>query len=209
MKFEKKDFEKLLFNVYSLPPKTRITEHFTKLAYYDEFNIAFKDLDKDVVIRYIIYVYDKNSPFLRIDNLAKRKREAALLAGFTPKKDGTFDDEIRNVLHCRNRDVNKMIVRFCRMCKDPLYAYYVVINEAFFKESENIMCGDKTKIKELKDLRESIEELISTRREFLSQEESMDLHEELEEFIELEELELRPEDIALKLQKGINPIVLK
>jgi hypothetical protein len=137
MDFKKSDFDNLLFRVNEVPAKVSVLSHFEKLGEHHEFNLELDGFEKDRsnIIKYIVYVYDRNSPFLRIEDIVKRKVQAALKAGFRAKIKNNrrqFKTEVDYMLKGYNQNVNKMIVRYCRMQKSKKYMILVAMEEGFW-----------------------------------------------------------------------------
>lgn len=139
MDLKKDDFEKLQYNVYALDKDADILKEFSDLTRFKEFSeslIKFvlkeKDwvpeplnLDRNMVLRYVFYCYDKKTPFLSEKNLIRRKILCAQEAGFAVGKDGLFHKDVDDILRGYNEVVNRMIVRFVRNQRDLRYALLV------------------------------------------------------------------------------------
>lgn len=137
MDFKKEDFDKLMFKVHEVPSKEAVLSHFDKLAECPEFLLELDSLEKhrSKIIKYIVYVYDRNSPFLKIEDIVQRKVKAALKAGFKAKiqkNRRVFDIHVDQMLKGYNQNVNKMIVRYCRMQKSKKYMILVAMEEGFW-----------------------------------------------------------------------------
>lgn len=82
-----KPFRKLKFNIYDLPPETDILDQYPELSRYKVFT-ASKAPQKNLLLRYLIFLLDPNSDLLKeIKELKTRKIKAAELAGFTQQND--------------------------------------------------------------------------------------------------------------------------
>lgn len=133
-KYEPEDFEDLLFNVHNVPKKESILNHFPDLKKYPEFTAVLDTVEthKDKIIRYIVFMYDRNTPLLEIDDYNKRKIKAVQLAGCRSDNDGYFAPWTREMLGGKNREINAMIIRYCRIQQSREYALLVVGNEAYY-----------------------------------------------------------------------------
>ena len=78
MNIKPEDFKLLSYNVHDLPEDAGILKSFPDLKRFKEFRWDVKSfrseedfviLDSNKVLRYIIYCYDKKSPFLIEKNL--------------------------------------------------------------------------------------------------------------------------------------------
>ncbi len=134
-KYKPEDFEDLLFNVHKAPKKESLLNEFPELQKYPEFTTVLdKQIEphKDRIIRYIVFMYDRNTPLLEIDDYNKRKVHAIRLAGSRPNTEGYFAEWIQNMLIGRNSDVNAMIIRYCRMQHPRSYGLLVAGNESYY-----------------------------------------------------------------------------
>ena len=91
--FNPEEFKNLKLKVFGLPDGTDIRYEFKALI--DEQLPTFweyNDADVNKVIKYIVYLYDKNSPMqIRFPDIKARRNQCAILAGFTGAFD-TFED---------------------------------------------------------------------------------------------------------------------
>ena len=144
MELKPEDFQYLKYNVFPLPKSANILEEFPELARFSEFTVT-TELDINNVLRYIIYAYDKRSPFLLEKNLLRRKMDACKLAGFEfegdkPKLGRPFEtpppkkypDNVEQMIKGNNVVINKMICRFARNQKSAQYALMVAGMESFY-----------------------------------------------------------------------------
>ena len=87
------EYKNLKLKVFGLPEGTDIREKFSKII--DEQLPTFMDYndsDVDRVIRYIVFLYDKNSPMqVRFPDIKVRRDQCAMLAGFNGTLE-SFDD---------------------------------------------------------------------------------------------------------------------
>ena len=78
-------FSKLKFPIHTLPEGKSVLEALPILKTYKAFDM-YKGKYKDQVIKYVIYLYDKNSDLIEeYPDIRDRKEEAARLAGFEMK----------------------------------------------------------------------------------------------------------------------------
>lgn len=205
--FTPSQFDDLLYPIYSVPENksilTVLKNEIIDKEFKEDLSIYGFDgtKDKNKVIRYIAFNYDRASPFQKeYKDTAKRKYAAALLAGFEVDKEGLFENKVEMMLVCRIPEINKMIIRYLRNHHDHDWAYLKVIEDTYYisllkmyDESED----KKPTFKELKDMKEDI---YKTQLEILAGEKNKRLDDEFYEQISLDRLELRPEDIARKLR---------
>lgn len=214
--FKKQDFNEILYPVHTLKKGMDLFETFPKLLDYKEFTSRLPaSLSISKVFTYIVYVYDKKSPFrVQIEDLKTRKIEAAREAGFSTHHEGGFSDSVKSILNCTNVIVNKMIIRYLRM-QGKDFTGLVVDQESYYdillQQLEGIKNDDddplltaKKKAELSSKANEFRERLDSSARDFLEQEEARGLHDELWSLAEDEakNIKITPEDYAAQIQES-------
>lgn len=196
------------YNVEKVPEGTPVTQYYKELAKIKEFKAsAGEGIDNDKVNRYVLLLYDQKSPYrMKYSDVLKRKIEVAHDVGFDVNENGTFHSTIEDILRGRNEIVNKKIVQFVRMHRSFKYTYLVSIESAYYNLMQEIISGDTRNIGKAKDMRDDLEESL---HELLNQDTNAFIRDAVLKYMEDERLELRPEDIAKKLQNGENPISKK
>ncbi len=177
-KAEGKPYARLRFPIFDVPHGTDLVHKFKELQDYPEFAL-YQDSNRNYVIRYVFYLYDRSSDLIKqVQDLTKRKEAAAELAGFIRNdKTGKFDDEVIDMMALKKDEegespINDMIFSFLRMQDEMLWSL-IVINENMFneymkllmdpvfgKDSKNILdaANIKTKLREeIKGIRQDIE----------------------------------------------------
>lgn len=211
--FNKTDFDNLLFKVHLVDLKNcDIHKQFPDLIYYPEFSKAnFEKLPRRFspaqILAYIAYVYDINSPYVKVyDHLIKRKKQAANAALFDKRVTGEFVPDAEVIISNRNSIVNAMIIRYLRVLKNSKWSSLISYYEAL-SSSELALISPMTESKERAanltmniTLRKEIELL---EKEFLGKDDGGDIIKELYNAIEDVELST-PEFIALKQFKKEN-----
>lgn len=131
--FDPHDFAHMMFNVMAVPAGKAMIEAFPVLTKYPEFTIL-TDLDHDSLLKYIFLLYDKKTPLKKIDDLIKRKIEAAQMAGFETDRNGYFNKDIDAAMKGFNEDVNAMIIRLLRIQHDVTFATMVTGYESLYQK---------------------------------------------------------------------------
>lgn len=202
---EKYDLSKVMFNVFSLPFEVKILERFPRLAFYPEFNEPVA-IDRNKIIRYIIAVYDRNGLALYEPNMPKRKNIAADIAGFVRDKEGNHKKQIKEIMDGNDPVVNAMIIRYVKLHRSPKYAALVGMIEAFYKILAKMVAGEDLSTADVKTFREFELEIQERSSDIFGGDKSGELIRQLQEDVELEKIELRPEDIAKRIKAGL-PVV--
>jgi hypothetical protein len=195
--FKDSEYNNLLVPVHRLPESVDIQSKYKRFQDHPEFSASIR-VDRNKLLRYIILMYDFNSPFNKIKDLVRRKTLCALEAGFE-QVDGRFKDNVIKIMICSDKVVNAMIIRFLSFFNNHHFSYLVALLQGYENELNNIMAGD---VKNLQLIQDYIKQIEITERKMLNNDTSMELKEDLYAYIESKRLELRPEDIAIKMSKG-------
>ena len=198
------DFNSLIFNVYRIEPADNAFELFPKLKQYPEF-VNYSGGDFNTLIRYIGFMYDFSSPLNKITDVSRRKIECAKLAGYKLNDNGKFDIEVEEMLKCKNTAVNRMIIRYCKLSKSDLFPFYIAQSEWLDKQYESLMSGD-TKVTDSSKINEIVLNLQKIRSDILGSDNNKALNDDLIDFIDDDVFALRPEDIAVKIKNGKDPL---
>jgi hypothetical protein len=198
--YRESDFRLMLFNVNLLAPEEDPLIVWPELRRIEEFHEPVAPLYTDMVLRYIFLTYDRNSPvsIRNRENLIKRKFEAAKLAGFE-LKDGKFNSYVEDMIKCKNEYINKMIFAFVRLFGDNDYAYLTSLMDALYSIMPDISAGEIKDMQKVQLLKKEIDQ-VSDR--ILVRDNTNSLYLDLYKYIEREKLGLRPEDMALKNNRG-------
>lgn len=183
----------------ALPPKKSPLEAFELLQKHREFHVALLHpaTPKSKVLRYVVLVYDKNSPLHEAHtDLNKKKLAAAELSGFVKEPGGMYSEKVEEMFRCKDKDINPMIIRYITLSRSALYHKYTILNEFYTSVSVRMLAGE-AKIDEFNKVNKELEICES---ELLSNDNN--LHEDFTQYYFETNLELRPEDIAIRIQKG-------
>lgn len=201
-------FKGLLFPVFDVGPQVNLVAKFPTLGMFPEFS-TFDRPNKNMYIRYVVAAYDPHGMIVFEQNLPKRKAKAAELAGFKRNQKGEFLNDVNRMMSGEDKQVNAMIIRYCRFIRDTEYSALVAMAEVYYRSLAKMVNGEELKTAEYAQF-EKYETGIPDRMvKFVTGDPSKRLRDSLYEFIELEPLELRPEDIARKLAEGLMPVDIK
>lgn len=134
----------MMFDVTEIEEGQHVLQVFPALQTFPEFKeqfeeIADEQIDHDMLLKYIFLLYDHESPLRQHDNLIKRKLEAAQIAGFQVDEKGFFEPEVDAAMKGFNKNVNAMIIRFCRMQGSSTYSALVTVNEAYYYKLQLVL----------------------------------------------------------------------
>lgn len=202
--FLEKDFELLTFPIHLMRPKDRVLVKFPVLNTFPEFKLI-RPLSFDRIFKYVVYMYDWNSPLrVQIDDYKVRKANAMFLAGYELQEHGDFSDDINDVLLNKNEDVMKIIFRYARMTMGERYSTLVSLQAGYQTTLLRVSSGDNRAYNDLKGLRDKIDFIM---KEMLSDDNFNRVDERFLDYVDMETLGIRPEDIAMSLNSGM-PVLL-
>jgi hypothetical protein len=172
------------------------------------FDYNFKEypnpvMDRNKTIRYINYYYSKGTPLEKdYPDFKARKAAAAVLAGFEfNPKSGDFHPKVSAMLSGADAMVNRMIVSFCAHNYSTEFSSLMAIRDMFLRalDSED----DANKVIKVFQINEKMRELELS---MLNGDKHMDVSVALIQRVEEIKLELKPEDVAMRIAKGRKPI---
>lgn len=213
LRFKPEEMRKAFLDIYPLPPETDIYEtfknYFSALPYWKYTFKGFKDKGeiRNKFIRYIIYFYSPNLKCIKAkypEQIA-RKMACATLAGFEVDEDGNLHKKVQDIIKGKNPATNQMIISFCRSLGSDAYTTIAHLRDLYYRSLEK-EGGDQLDGLELGRLIDSLKKINALEKEFLQDDESPQLNRSLIQRIEAEKLEYTPEEIAEKLDNGLNPI---
>lgn len=203
LEFQKTDFDKIMFPILDMPDNVDPVKFFPKLQRWEQFyNVGGDIRRKNKLFRYIVLMYDKESPFrYKVNNLLQRKVEVAKYVKLVDNPKNVPED-VLNVFTGKNDKFNSMVIAYVRMHRDVKYALVVGLDNLYYSDLELIQSGNAPK-KPIQETEQALESAVS---ELLSQDNDPQLQRELFRFMEEERLStFRPEGIAEALMKGENP----
>ena len=104
-----------------------------------------KRIDLDKLVRYAFVLYDKKSPLIKqLTNVAQRKQEAALVAGYDLVKDA---DRIQKLYDFLDEDLRLLVMEFLREQND-MYWSLIVMNEQTFYENQKTILTKLTVVRD-------------------------------------------------------------
>lgn len=203
--FHQREFSQMLYNPLTIPDGGDVLKIYKDLAKYRDLKISpGEGIDNNKVLLYIFCMYDLHSPYRKkYDDVSKRKVAVAHDVGFPMNEEGIFYAPIEDFLKGKNEKVNRKIVAYVRMHRNFKYSYLVTLEASYYGMMNDVLLGDKSKVKLIKEAQQELEE---TMTEVLNQDTNTRLQGELLKYMEDERLGLRPEDIALKLREGKKPV---
>lgn len=202
------DFADAKYNVLSIGTK-KVLEAFPGLGVFPELRVDYKkctSLDNEKVLKYVILMYMDNILKRSSPDLVKRKREAALLAGFEIDfKKKKFPEALEKIMRLEDPEVNKLIIRILRLNNNNAFEQVAVYEEARARQMYKLLSpsteGEKTKeIHE--NIRRMTADIMDLEKQILMEEKRTDLTDAMYYEVENIQLGIRPEEIASAKRAG-------
>lgn len=137
MDVDPEEYSKLSFDIHNYPVKENILDR------YKEFDHAFprlQELDKkegNRLFRYIILLHDKHSPVIKnYPDLERRKKEAALLAGYTLEK---HEQRLSEIYNHEDTLVAESIFKFLKYQDQKAFTLLAISEEVFWQAQEKLI----------------------------------------------------------------------
>jgi|GEM_PF-7067853 len=202
------DFNKLRYNVYNLSKSK------TVLGTWPELNIPqlnppvitdkdgkeqrpFRKLSVDKVLRYILVLYDPNSPLHLLPTLMQQKVEAAKIAGWE-HTEGKFPTNVVGLFRSEIGPVVDAILYYSRTHHPNKWSTYITLTLRHFNDQE-LMVKDPKEAPSTKVFMENTEIMESLKEELIYKDKTI---EKAFEITIMDELGLRPEEVGKKILNG-------
>lgn len=199
------EFRGMMFNPSKVPEGESVMKIFPALKAHQPFKKSpGKELDNNLVMMFIFCMYDKSTPYRsKFPDVLKRKIEIAHDVGFKVDDKGVFEDPVEDFMKGNNEIVNRKVVEFVRIHRSFKYSYLVTIEASYYNLMLDVMGGATKRIPDLRSIQEELE---NTMAELLTEDDNPYIRDAVLRYMEEERLQLRPEDIALKLSAGEQPV---
>ena len=168
-----------------------------------EFNFKCPDIEKLII--YTIYTYDPRADLLKLfpNDFYKRKREAAMKAGFKLNSQEFFDSWVEDCIIGDNDKYNAAIVAFVTKFNIADLPAFVMYREIFFSEVQAAMSARDSKSKKeaminVETARKQVSEL---EKKLFTDEETLNVRSALYVEAEKQRLSLRPEHKASEIDQ--------
>lgn len=155
----------------------------------------------ECILKYIILVYDRNSPlFVAFKTHNERKVKAMLMSGFDADDLGKFDTKVeQSLLYGKDKGLANMIVKYIYLFNSVDYSELMGMIEINSQILRNIH-NDKTNANTLKQLKETSARIKELTSDMFGGKETKEIEEELYEQLNMSRISFRPELIVRKLQ---------
>ena len=199
------EYRGMMFSPAKVPEKTSVFKIFPELKKYSVFKKSpGPELNNDLVMLYIMCMYDKSTPYRgKYTDVLKRKIEIAHDVGFAMDEKGIFTEPVEDMLKGNNKVVNRKVVEFIRIHRSFKYTYLVTIETSYYNVMLEVMEGATKRIPDLKGIQEELEE---TMVELMNEDDNPYIRDAVLRYMEEDRLQLRPEDIAIKLTNDEQPV---
>lgn len=201
MEFAPSDFNRLMIDVTKADMSVPFVKQFHQLQLYSEFSkLPTKTLEVNRIIKWIVYVYDKGSPYRdKYKNLTQRKVQAMMDVGYDLQEESQrFIPDIEDVLMGHNHYVNAMIIAYIKLHCDAEYSHLLLLESMYFTIYGQVLSGITQKIGELEKTKEAYSQAIDI---VLMNDKNKGLVAELYKSINSDKIKLRPEDMAKAIKE--------
>lgn len=218
LRFKSSEMKGGILDIYDLPPETDIylmfEDYFNTLPYWKYNFKLFKDQASKIrsqFIRYVNYFYSPGIKCIKakFPEQMARRMACAKLAGFEFDAEGRLDKKVEDMILGRNHATNQMIISFCQITGSRAYASIAHLDNLYYKAllAEN---GTQLDSAELGKMIDNLRKINDIEKEFLGDGKKdkgiPEFNISLIQRITAERLNYTPEDIAEKLDQGLNPL---
>lgn len=135
LKIDERSFRECYINPE--PSGTSILQRYPSMNEWVEFRESPKkyptaEVKNNAVLRYIVAMYDPQSPFKHLD-YQTRKNCAAIFAGFKTNQKGDFHAQIQDILNGDIHIVNIMVIRYCAITRGLEWATYKQFERRYYE----------------------------------------------------------------------------
>ena len=204
IEIQNQDFDKLLFPVNLLGDNDDPLKVFGKLNKWAEFKShKYPLLQFNKIFKWIVFVYDMNSPFQKINDIIKRKVEVARYVKLFEDANDISDD-VKKILLNEDKIANRMLIAYVRMHRESKYAVVVALEQKFYNDL--LISQEGKKINPAIEITQK--KLEEARSDLFSHDNTSKLRQEFYEYMEEERIDaIRPEIIADLILEGKKPIL--
>lgn len=202
------EFKGMVYNPSRIPEDESVFKIYPALKQYSILKKSpGPELNNDLVLLYIFCMYDKSTPYRgKYTDVLKRKIEIAHDVGFVLDEKGNFEDPVEDMLKGNNKIINQKVVEFVRIHRSFKYTYLVTIEASYYNVMLEVMEGATKRIPDLRSIQEELE---NTMVELMNEDDNPYIKDAVLRYMEEERLQLRPEDIAMKLSNDEQPISIE
>ena len=185
------------------PKDVKATSRFYELIGHKGVKL---NVDIDCFVRYVLLMYDSNSPLIAsVDDYWERKMNALEAGGFKVKNDW-LEDSVEKIALGENEQANDLIIDFLIAVAKPQWTYIVFLNESLVRytrqsvKTEKISPSDVTAAAGLySKLGEAVKDWLYAKND---RDETTTFRERLYYRVSKELMKIRPEDYAKKISNG-------
>ena len=161
------------------------------------------------IIKYIVSCYDPESRIVK-DNKSRwtvKKKEAARFSGLMALVNKGFEEDVHQVLYCKNRVINILILRYVFLLHDRDALMYGIYNEMLINQGAQLLMFDFKSPGEVATAKINMEniqaDIVKVEHKMLSGDDVNALKNVLHEMsAEFMVSELRPESLVTKYERG-------
>lgn len=205
------DFNKCLVDVEESDEEIKAAFgklHESFLKWIDERDDGLK-IPTIPVIKYIVSCYDPESRIVKDNNKrwTIKKKEAARFSGVMALANRGFEEDVSQILYCKNRVINILILRYVFLLHSRDALMYGIYNEMLINQGAQLLAFDFKTPAEVATAKVNIEliqsDIVRLEHKMFSGDDVNELKNVLHEMsAEFMVSELRPESLVTKYEKG-------
>lgn len=135
MLLEKKSFSKLAVPVYGEKKVLEKYEKLVKKIFPQLYLVRRKDLEE--LIKYVVLMYDINSPMRKFFNdVDERKRECAVLAGYSFETDGT---RLKKIFDFTDKNIMDLVTNYLKYQNNKVWAILQSNEEVLWQYNQELL----------------------------------------------------------------------
>jgi len=173
-----------------------------KMEEISAFQFKVDKVNKKKILTYLTLMYDKNSELRKTEKeYGRRKKVAAIMAGWNLHEDGRFFKGVEGILLGENKNFNRAVMEYLFMSMNVVFVSFALHQHLLYKVGFKILTGsdvarDRNDLKNIKEALQADEEILLGGGEVLSMREA--IYERGKEYMEER---YQQEDVVDRFQK--------
>lgn len=212
MNFNTEDYNRMLIHPLTVLKSKDILKDYPILKHYAIFDSELSpSLNRNKIFAYMALIWDTNSPLQIVTDIIRKKSEASIICGFEMANNGKMQSEYMGIIECRNEVVNAMCIQYGRLQRSEDWVEYCIYLDKFYNlciQLQNETKPDQEKII-MQNIKVNKDARAKVYSDFTLNDFNKALKNQIIDEIELEQIALRPENIALKMLNGEEPVNIK
>lgn len=100
----------------------------------------FKHKQKDLIIKYGVFMYDKGSPYTHeFKNLFARRNEIATTVGFRRNAKNEWSKFVQDLMRWEDDSISKVFLEIIKLQNEALWAHRIMLENNYWENYERLM----------------------------------------------------------------------